>query len=142
MKDSMERRRDMQRKKRRYVFFVAFLLMFVGACAAQGDKAPAVMPLEIELTIKPETIHIGEKATIEAMVIQGKKEVADANEAVFEISKHNEKNHEEVVASAKGNGVYAIEKTFSEKGTYTIKARITAGDLTAVTSQNIKVKEK
>lgn len=131
----------MQRKKRRYVFLVAFLLMFVGACAVQSDKASDVMPLEIELTIEPEAVHIGEKATIEAIVMQGTKKV-DASEAVFEISKHNEKNHEEVVANPKGNGVYTIEKAFSKEGTYTVKAKITADNLTAVSSQSIHVKEK
>ncbi|MBN6189064.1 FixH family protein [Aneurinibacillus sp. BA2021] len=133
----------MRNRKRLAIFFFICMLVFAGACASQSASTTAfIRPLEIELTIEPETIYQGDKALIEAVVVQGKQRVSDASEAVFEISKKGENNKETLPAAAKGNGKYALEKVFAQTGTYTVKAKVTAQDLTAVKSQVITIKEK
>jgi hypothetical protein len=129
------------RKRRRFFVFI-FLLLFAGACTAGGGQPTYTLPLQIELAVTPETVHVGQRALIEAVVTQGSDKVVDASEAIFEIAKKGERNYEELAAKSKGDGTYAIEKTFTAAGTYTIKAKVTAQDLTAVSSQVIKVKEE
>ncbi|MFT9846931.1 FixH family protein [Aneurinibacillus sp. REN35] len=125
------------------VFFFICALILNSACTGQSDPTAAfTRPLEIELAIEPETIYKGEKALIEAIVIQGTQRVSDASEAVFEISKKGENDIETIVATAKGNGKYAVEKIFAQVGTYTVKAKVTAQDLTAVKSQVLTIKEE
>jgi hypothetical protein len=138
----IERGRKMKNGKRWRAFLFIFLLLFIGACAVREDKPAYTLPLQIELTIKPDTLHTGQKALIQAVVTQGSEKVKDASEAIFEIGKKGDKNYETLEAVSKGNGIYAVEKAFASAGTYTIKAKVTAQDLTAVSVQTVKIREE
>ncbi len=92
----------------------------------QDDNLPQMV--EVILSIKPNPGELGKPVTFEAKVTQGKDQVDDA-EVIFEIWRAKNDNHEKVEIKHSENGVYRLEKSFNQEGTYYIISHVTARDM-------------
>lgn len=106
------------------------LTLLLAACSqseednVQSNEIPKVV--EVTININPEKAKINKEVEIQAMVTQGNEAVTDADDVKFEIWKEGEEKHEKIEATHKGDGIYAINKTFSENGIYHIIAHTNA----------------
>lgn len=92
----------------------------------QDDNLPQMV--EVNLSIKPNPGELDKPVTFEAKVTQGKDQVEDA-EVIFEIWRAKNDNHEKVEIKHSENGVYRLEKSFNQEGTYYIISHVTARDM-------------
>ncbi len=136
------------------LFLPLFVLMLVlAACGDQesheghsedeshGDheEDPSMEALEVKLN-GPEEVKQGETVTFKAMVTQGKEHVADADEVTFEVWKEGTKDDSQMIeASNDGEGMYSIETTFDEEGTYFVQSHVTARSMHTMPKQQVTV---
>jgi len=88
------------------------------ACSQPELEEEEPQFLDVNLTIMPEKAEVNEEVTFEAKVTYGEEKVNDADEVKFEIWRANEENHETTVVEKGVNGIYKLNKTFNEEGTY------------------------
>ncbi|MED3553453.1 FixH family protein [Cytobacillus praedii] len=102
--------------------------VFTAACSSESkEEEPAI--LDVKLTINPEKAEVNEPVVFEANVTYGEEEVTDAEEVKFEIWRANDENHEKVAVEHAENGIYRLEKSFTEEGTYYIYSHVTAKNM-------------
>ncbi|MEH7181130.1 FixH family protein [Neobacillus vireti] len=121
-------------KKFIFVSLSILLLLVLSACNNnsknndnKGDELPEFV--EVELRISPETGQVNEPISIEAKVTQGEENVEDADKVTFEIWRSKDEKHEKIDVSHVENGIYRLEKSFQQEGTYYIIAHVTARDM-------------
>ncbi|MGA5691281.1 FixH family protein [Cytobacillus pseudoceanisediminis] len=104
------------------------VLFMVSLTACSNNNAAEEEPqfLEVELSINPEKAKANEQVVFEAKVTYGEEEVKDADEVKFEIWRANAEDHEKILVEHAENGIYRLEKTFEEEGTYYIYSHVTA----------------
>ncbi|WP_071394518.1 FixH family protein [Bacillus tuaregi] len=109
---------------------VIIMLAILTACSG-GQEREEMVPqfLDVQLTVNPEQGNVNEPVTFEAKVTYGDKEVTDPNEIDFEIWRANDENHETFIPEHVGNGVFKLEKTFTEEGTYYVFSHVTAENM-------------
>ncbi|MEH7128259.1 FixH family protein [Neobacillus drentensis] len=116
--------------KKLFVFLMTILcLSIVISCSnkkEQADDLPQMV--DVVLSVKPDPGKINEPITFEAKVTQGKDKVADA-EVIFEFWRSKDDKHEKVEIKHTENGIYRLEKSFSQEGTYYIISHVTARDM-------------
>ncbi len=111
------------------------LLIFSFLCTAcEQDKAASaptktLEEINVQVETTPETIYINDEVTLKVIVTQGNEKVDDASEVMFEIWKQGEEEHEMMEAVHEDGGVYTIETSFAEDGTYSVIAHTSARDL-------------
>ena len=106
------------------------LMIAATACSPDENGEMTEIPglIDVVIHIEPEQLSPGEPVSIQAVVTQEGEPVEDANEVTFEIWKEgqNEEEHEQIAGEHLGEGVYGIEKTFSEPGVYYVISHVTA----------------
>jgi hypothetical protein len=116
--------------KKIFVFLVTVLcLSIVISCSnkkEQADNLPQMV--DVDLSVKPDPGKINEPITFEAKVTQGKDKVNDG-EVIFEIWRAKDDKHEKVEIKHSENGIYRLEKSFPQEGTYYIISHVTARDM-------------
>ena len=118
------------KKNQLLTIFILFMLTSVTACSQQKEKiveTPQI--LDVQLVVNPVQGKMNELITFEAKVMYGEKEVSDPDEVTFEIWRAHDDKHEKIEPKNKGNGVFALEKSFSIEGTYYIYAHVTAENM-------------
>ncbi|WP_462411900.1 FixH family protein [Neobacillus sp. Marseille-QA0830] len=108
------------------------LLLFclMAACSKNEDPKNDIPDIvNVELSITPDKAHANETVTFEAKVTQGNEAVTDADEVVFEIWRSKDENHEKIKVAHAKNGLYRLEKSFPQDGTYYIISHVTARDM-------------
>lgn len=117
-------------KKLVYVFIFCLFLSITAACGNQHeDHNNQPQMLEVDLSVNPEKGEVNKPITFKAKVTQGNEKVNDADEVTFEIWRSKDENHEKIDIKNPKNGVYSIEKTFQQEGTYYIISHVTARDM-------------
>ncbi|GLB61143.1 FixH family protein [Cytobacillus sp. NCCP-133] len=114
-------------KKLIYVMIPLMLLVSLTACNdnnTDGEEEPQF--LDVKLSVNPEKAEVNEPVAFEAKVTYGEEEVTDADEVKFEVWRANEKEHEKILVEHAENGIYRLEKSFTEEGTYYIYSHVTA----------------
>lgn len=116
---------------KKVALFAAMVLMAVAlaACSdSQAEYSDDVMaePIIVELTLTPESIQAGEKVLIQAKVTQAGNPVEDANDVEFEVTLEGGGVQAKVPVKHDQDGVYQMEKTFPDAGTYRIVSHVTA----------------
>ncbi|MGG0238609.1 FixH family protein [Bacillus rhizoplanae] len=118
-------------KKLLITLFITMLAL--AGCNTKSDettkKNKSLEEVKVEIKTNPETLKPNEKVEVQAIVTQGKDKVTDADDVKFEIWKDGEEKKEMLDAKNKGNGVYAIDKTFPSDGVYHIIAHTNARDM-------------
>lgn len=102
--------------------------VFTAACSAESKEEELAI-LDVKLSINPEKAEVNEPVVFEAKVTYGGKEVTDAEDVKFEIWRANDENHEKVAVEHAENGIYRLEKSFTEEGTYYIYSHVTAENM-------------
>lgn len=112
--------------KRHILLLLIFSIsMITVSCAPQqAEEEPQF--LDVQLTITPEKAEVNKKIQFEAKVTYGPEEVEDADEVKFEVWRANAEEHEKIVVKHSEKGIYKLEKSFAEEGTYYIIAHVTA----------------
>ncbi|WP_050179671.1 FixH family protein [Domibacillus robiginosus] len=115
------------------VVILFFLLFILSACSSQEEQSAQtnqVMKLvKVEVKLNPEEAKAKQKTEIQAIVTQDNEPVEDADEVKFEIWKEGDEKHETIKAAHRKDGIYAINKTFTEEGIYNIIAHTNARSL-------------
>ncbi len=116
-------------KKIVFGFLLVLVVLTIASCGKEKEKI-SDMPemLEVNLTVKPNQGQMNQPMTFEAKVTQGDEEVNDADKVIFEIWRSNEK-HERIEIKHAENGIYRLEKSFPQEGTYYIISHVTARDM-------------
>ncbi len=114
--------------KKSFLFFIFVFIIVLSACSQKSkDEEPKF--LDVQLTINPEKAEVNEPVTFEAKVTYGEEEVTDADDVKFEIWRANDENHEKIIVEHAENGIYRLEKSFAEEGTYYIYSHVTARNM-------------
>ncbi|MBO0958321.1 FixH family protein [Neobacillus sp. MM2021_6] len=112
--------------------FITVLFLSIAVSCSQQQKENAVKPpemIDVDLSINPEKGELNKPITFEAKVTQGKENVNDADAVVFEIWRAKDEHHEKVEIKHAENGVYRLEKSFAQEGTYYFISHVTARDM-------------
>lgn len=112
--------------KRLFVIIMAIILGLLTTACAKQEVEDEPQFLDVQLTAKPEKAELNEEITFEAKVTYGAEEVKDADEVKFEIWRSQAEEHEKIVVEHDENGIYRLDKSFKEEGTYYIIAHVTA----------------
>ena len=108
---------------------IAVMGFLLGGCSAAPSEEAEPKMLEVELPVNPEKADAGETVSFEAAIRYGDETVTDADEVKFEIWKSQDEHHDIIPVKAAKNGKYALEKSFTEEGTYYVYSHVTARDM-------------
>ncbi|MGG3470116.1 FixH family protein [Neobacillus pocheonensis] len=111
------------------IMSVLVLLTVVSCSKENGQSSDVPEMLEVNLTVTPEPAKLNQPVKFEAKVTQGKEKVNDADEVIFEIWRAKDENHQKIAIKHAKNGVYSLEKSFGQEGTYYIISHVTARDM-------------
>jgi hypothetical protein len=120
-------------KKFKILSILILALLIVSACGNKDNQNQADNELpefvEVKLTVTPEHGQVNEPIIFEAKVTQGEEDVEDADEVKFEIWRAKDENHEKVEVQHAEDGIYRLEMSFAQEGTYYIISHVTARDM-------------
>jgi len=117
-------------KKRRSIFIISLCLLLT-ACGqepAQSPNAESPKPLDVNLQ-GPEALQKDESGIYKAEVTYGDEKVKndDVEMIEFEIEKKDGEGKGKMLKPKQiGEGVYEIQTSFSEPGTYTVQSHVSA----------------
>ncbi|WP_334071263.1 FixH family protein [Paenibacillus sp. A14] len=99
-------------------------------------------PIKVELRVNPAEVTAGKPVRFEAKVTHQGQNVDDAKEVMFEYWKDGspEDEHSKEVVAGSGDGLYVLEKTFEEPGTYHVISHVTARDQHSMPSEGFTIK--
>jgi hypothetical protein len=110
-----------------------FIVMAViTACSKQDERnSEEFVPqiLDVQVNINPENGEVNKPILIEAALTYGDKKVTDPDEIEFEVWRSQAEKHEIHTPKHFGDGVFRLEKTFSEEGTYYVYVHVTAENM-------------
>jgi hypothetical protein len=118
-------------KKMLFLSLMILAFLLVSACNNKQHPANDDLPefVEVDLTVNPENGKANEPIVFEAKVTQGDENVEDADEVKFEIWRAKDEEHEKITVEHSEDGIYRLEKTFQQEGTYYIISHVTARDM-------------
>ncbi|WP_042346762.1 FixH family protein [Bacillus massiliigorillae] len=111
------------------IWLLLFSVLLLTACGTKSTSEKAdeeLAYLDVKLTINPESAKINEPVRFQAKVMYGDKSVKDADEVSFEIWRSLSDKHEKIAIQHSKDGIYELEKNFTEEGTYYVYAHVTA----------------
>lgn len=115
-------------------FMILSILMLVLTACGNAEEAEseenqeAVQPIEAVVTM-PEEMDTGDQV-LETEVTQAGEAVSDADEVVFEVWQHGDKENSEMIEQeSEENGVYSAEHSFEEDGIYLVQPHVTAREM-------------
>ncbi|MBM7654779.1 FixH family protein [Neobacillus cucumis] len=116
---------------KKLVFMLIALLSVIAAvsCSKQNEES-SKMPemVNVSLSVNPNPGQPNKPITFEAKVTQGKEKINDAD-VTFEIWRSKDDRHEKISIKHAEAGVYRLEKSFQQEGTYYIISHVTARDM-------------
>lgn len=117
-------------KKLLSILFITLVgIVFITGCAQKDEKSEEPLFTEVELSVNPEKGEVNEPVIIEAKVTYGEEEVTDADEVLFEIWRSHDEEHEKMEIKHTENGIYRLEKSFEQEGTYYVISHVTAREM-------------
>lgn len=123
---------DIREMKRTTILFLLFIITVLSACSEQKESSSRDLTpqfLDVQVTIKPEQGKINEPVIIEAKLTYGDKKVTNPDEIEYEVWRSQSEKHEKIKPKHVGDGVFQIEKTFTEEGTYYVYVHVTAENM-------------
>ncbi|GMB08691.1 YtkA-like protein [Thermolongibacillus altinsuensis] len=110
---------------KKWLFLFGLLIVFLAGCASQNETEEELPFLDVKI-VADEKVPLNKEVEIACLVTYGNEKVTDADEVKFEVWKNGTENHEMIEGKHAGGGKYVIRKTFTEAGTYSIVAHVTA----------------
>jgi hypothetical protein len=117
---------------KKFLFFVLIIVsvLSISACNNNNNKADELPEfVEVVLTVNPEKGNANEPIIFEAKVTQGDENVEDADKVTFEIWRSKDEKHEKIEVKHTEDGIYRLEKSFAQEGTYYIISHVSARDM-------------
>lgn len=115
------------------------LMAILSGCGEEeAASEPEIKVVEVNI-LAEEKAEVNETMPIEAKVTYGDELVEDA-EVTFELI--NGENKERIEAKGEGKGIYHIDKTFTEEGTYEVIAHTNAKSMHTMPKMHIQVGDK
>jgi len=116
--------------KKLILMFIALLFLSATvSCSKEQEKTGEIPEMvNVNLTVNPNPGEPNKPITFAAKVTQGKEKINDA-EVTFEVWRAKDANHEKMAIKHSEDGVYRLEKTFKQEGTYYIISHVTARDM-------------
>ncbi|MGG3195269.1 FixH family protein [Priestia aryabhattai] len=117
--------------KKRISIFIISLCLLLTACGqepAQSTNAEQPKPLDVNLQ-GPEALQKNESGIYKAEVTYGDEKMKndDVEMIEFEIEKKDDEGKGQMLKPKQvGEGVYEIQTSFSEPGTYTVQSHVSA----------------
>lgn len=106
----------------------------------EGMDHNAMKMIEVNVKINPELPKIKELVEVIATIKQDGVNVKKANDVTFEIWEEGQPGeHEKIKGSKKSDGVYAITKTFTKAGTYSVISHTSAAGMHTMPTTQFKV---
>ena len=143
----MNEQKGMSRVKKKisvFAFTAILIVAFAAGCSQSEEKeehdnhkGTGVLQVEIEIDASPAKVK--ENVIFEAKVTQGGEPVEDAKEVEFEFVREGEETSETIEVLDQRNGIYRLEKSFTDEGTYTITTHVTARDMHAMPSKEFEI---
>lgn len=125
-------------KKLLIPFFI--VIIFLAGCQSSSEEE-FVFP-EGKFTITPETVKVNEPITFELKITAGEKEVDDADVSFeYWIEEKTDEEHTTEPAKNQGNGIYSLEASFAEPGTYFVYYHADALDMHLMEKYQFTVNE-
>lgn len=116
--------------KKPLIWALAILtLLVLTACNKNQPSNEVPEMVDVKLTVNPEKGEVNQPIIFEAKVTQGNENVEDAKSVKFEVWRAHAEEHEKIGVKHAGDGIYRLEKTFQEEGTYYIISHVTARDM-------------
>ncbi|MBA4537970.1 FixH family protein [Bacillus aquiflavi] len=112
--------------KKSLILMSILLLAIVSACSNNESAEDEPQFLDVQLSVNPNKAEPNETIVFEAKVTYGDEEVTDADEVKFEVWRAHDEDHETIVVEHAENGIYRLEKSFAEEGTYYMISHVTA----------------
>jgi YtkA-like len=124
--------------KKLSLFLTLILMLFLfAACSQQKqEEKPAILEVQLQT---PDHIELNKETALSCIVTYGGEKVDDADEVKFEVWKHGSEKHEMLTAKNVGDGKYAVKKTFTEPGTYSVVSHVTARNMHNMPKKDIVV---
>lgn len=118
-------------------------MLLIGVLIVVGCSEESIEPefLDVKLTVNPEKADLQDKVTFKAEVTYGGKPVKDADEVKFEVWRSKSEHHEKVVVEHTEDGIYKLDKSFAEEGTYYIYAHVTAEGMHSMPKEEFVIGE-
>ncbi|TWE06055.1 YtkA-like protein [Neobacillus bataviensis] len=112
------------------LILITILSLSVAVSCSNEQENTGDMPemVDVNLSVKPNPGEANKPIIFEAKVTQGKEKINDA-EVTFEVWRSKDPNHEKIALKHAEDGVYRLEKTFQQEGTYYIISHVTARDM-------------
>ncbi|WP_237389590.1 FixH family protein [Bacillus sp. USDA818B3_A] len=112
------------------LMLIVFLLFSLAVSCSKQEENSGEIPemVEVNLTVNPNPGEPNKPITFEAEVTQGKEKVDDADVS-FEVWRSKDEHHEKISVKHTENGIYRLEKTFKQEGTYYVISHVTARDM-------------
>lgn len=105
--------------------------------AKESNELPDIIEVSVNLSKNP--AKVGEPILFEIRVTQGEETVTDANEIEFEFFQQSGLNKEKVKIKKAKDGVYNLEKSFDEEGTYYFIPHVTARGMHAMPREKFTI---
>lgn len=116
-------------KKLLWLFVMLVFICITVSCSQDKDEAGSMPKMvDVGLSIKPEKGKLDKPIIFEAKVTQGSEKINDAD-VTFEVWRAKDEKHEKIAIKNPKNGVYRLEKSFRQEGTYYIISHVTARDM-------------
>ncbi|AMA73365.1 MULTISPECIES: FixH family protein [Aneurinibacillus] len=112
--------------------FMLLLIVWGGIGCGQNstpEERQKPVPVEVSLTIMPESVKEKQPVKISARITQKQRPVNDAEDVKFEIGQENQEKKQMIAAKKTGDGVYSITYTFDKAGQYYIMYHVNAGGM-------------
>ncbi len=115
-------------------------LLLLAGCGEEEQPPQLAEPIEVALNISPDTPAPQETVTFSIAVKQSGAPVPDASDVKIELWKEGQESHETIPAVHQSDGVYTVQKTLAEPGTYNAMYHVTARDFHSMNKQTFTVK--
>lgn len=114
------------------IFVLIISIAVMSACSEKDERSskdfiPQI--LDVQVAINPEKGEVNNPVVIEAELTYGEKKVTDPDEIEFEVWRSQAEKHETYKPENVGEGIFRLEKTFSEEGTYYVYVHVTAENM-------------
>ncbi|MFG6149782.1 FixH family protein [Halobacillus sp. B23F22_1] len=130
------------------IIFTCIILL--AACGTSQDNESAseedteIVQPEVEVVFEDEPLPISEETSIQAIVTADDEPIIDADYVEFEIwnEAEGEEESETIEAEHQEEGLYEIDYTFEESGTYQVIAHTQARDVHTMPQVEVQVGDK
>ncbi len=116
---------------------ITVIILFGCQDKEADEEMPAIIDVQVKLA--PEAAKVNENVLFEVTVTQGNEKVTDAESVEFEFGKKDGSEKEKIAVKHKKDGIYSLEKSFSQEGDYYMIPHVTARGMHAMPKKEFTV---